>query len=62
MPKASTFPLYDRITGGKLTQLLTDWRAEGVSFDVMAERLRDMGIAASRSTVNRWCAEQGIAQ
>lgn len=60
MQSGSTFLLYDRILNGELTQILTGWRAEGVSFDVMAERLRDMGVKASRSTVNRWCAEQGI--
>ena len=60
MPTASTFPLYDRILKGTLTGLLEEWRAEGVTYDEIAERLRGRGVQTTRSTVQRWCAERGI--
>jgi transposase-like protein len=60
-PTGRTFPLYDRILDGELTALLVDWRAEGHSYDEITDRLREMGVQASRSTVNRWCKDLGIA-
>lgn len=49
-----TFPLYDRLLNGKLTQLLADWQAEGLSATAMAFELRDRDCVVSPETVRRW--------
>jgi hypothetical protein len=36
MARSSTFPLVDRILDGRLGDLLTDWRAEGATFQDIA--------------------------
>jgi len=60
MGAQSTFDLYDRILGGQLRRLLADWRAEGLSLEDIAYRLRDMDVQAKSVTVGRWIKEQGI--
>lgn len=54
MARTSTLDLYDRLLDGELRQLLLTWRAEALSLDEMAYRLRDRQVTASRSTVGRW--------
>lgn len=54
MARTGTFPLYDRIMEGKLSALLTEWRAEGASYQEVAHRLRDHDINVSHETVRRW--------
>jgi hypothetical protein len=55
MPATNTFPLVDRILDGRLTQRLTEWRAEGLSFTAIALRLHDdHGIDVTHETVRRW--------
>lgn len=60
MAPPSTFDLYDRLLNGRLTNLLADGRAGGLSFEDIAFRLRSEGVEVSASTVRRWCAEQGV--
>lgn len=52
-----TFPLYDRILKGTLTQRLIDWREEDVSIEEMTFRLRDLDVVVSSMTVRRWLQE-----
>ena len=59
MPGVSTFTLHDRIIGGDLEARLRAMRAEHVSYDEIAYRLRP-DVNVSRSTVARWCIELGI--
>ena len=54
MARTSTLDLYDRLLDGQMRVLLRQWRAEGLSLDEMAYRLRDLDVTASRSTVGRW--------
>lgn len=58
MRPGGTFDLADRLTGGKLAELLNGWRTEDppVTFDEIATRLDSLGITASREKVRRWCA------
>lgn len=50
----SPFPLYDRLLGGKLTEYLLQWQAEGVSSTEMAWKLRDLDVKVHPVTVQRW--------
>lgn len=54
MARTSTLDLYDRLLDGQVRPLLKQWRAEGLSLDEMAYRLRDRQVTASRSTIGRW--------
>lgn len=60
MAPTSTFDLYDRILGGTLRQLLTDWRTEGLSLEDISYKLRDLDVQAKAATVGRWIKEKGI--
>lgn len=56
--RTSTFPLYDRLCGGQLAEILTGWQAEGLSQEEMTYRLREShDVRVSKSTVRRWLAE-----
>lgn len=57
MAPRNTFHLYDRILGGELTPLLRQWKADGVTLDEQATRLRARGVAVSRETVRRWAKD-----
>jgi len=51
-------PLVDRILEGKLTDRLTQWRDEGLSYDAIARRLdADHDIGVTAETVRKWCIE-----
>lgn len=50
----ATFPLYDRILGGTLTQKLVEWTAEGESSTEIAWKLRELDVFVSPMTVKRW--------
>ena len=54
MARTGTFHLYDRLTNGRLAELILNWQAEGVTFDEIALRLRSEGVVVSRETVRRW--------
>lgn len=54
MARQSTFPLYDRILGGQLREILTTWQAEGVSLAEMSFRLRERDVHVAAETVRRW--------
>lgn len=53
----NTYDLYDRILGGRLGGLLTEWRSEAPrpSFETMARRLASHDVAVTGETVRRWC-------
>jgi intein-encoded DNA endonuclease-like protein len=58
VPRTSTFPIYDRILGGRLELLLRRWREDGLSFYAIADRLADdYDIHVSHKTVGRWIAD-----
>lgn len=59
MGRAPTFPLFDRILDGKLAELLTGWRDEGLSYLDISFKLRsEHELTVSPSTIQRWI-EQG---
>lgn len=54
----STFPLVDLLFDGHLANRLTDWRAQGLSYEAIADCIREeKGHTISASTVRRWCDE-----
>jgi hypothetical protein len=54
-------PLVERIVGGDLAGLLAAWRAEGLTLDQMAVRMRTQhDVAVTRETLRRWCHELGV--
>ena len=56
MANRSTFPLVDRLITGDLAKRLADWRADGQSFESIADLIRDEAqVTVSASTVRRWC-------
>lgn len=56
VPTGTTFPLVDRLLDGRLAEILTSWRAEGLSYETMARRLEaDHDVTVSIATVYRWC-------
>lgn len=61
MARVSSFELYNRILEGKLPTILAELRAEGLSLEDIAYRLRDMNVQAKAGTVGRWLKEQNIA-
>lgn len=61
MGRASIYPLADRLIDGGLRNLLSQRRAAGDSFEVIARSLAtDHGVDVATETVRRWCIEQGI--
>lgn len=44
----------DQTLKGRLKGQLLRWRAQGVSHEEVARRLRDKGVTVSRETVRRW--------
>lgn len=56
MSRTSSFPLYDEMKfGGKLADLLRQWRDEDKSLDDITYLLRsEHEVHVSRSTVKRW--------
>lgn len=57
----SQLTLADRLLGGRLAEILGDWRAEGLSNEAMARRLeREHGISLSDETLRRWTRQLGI--
>lgn len=57
---ASTFDLANIALGGQLEGSLSEWRAEGMTIDRIAQRLQSDGIDVSRETVRRWLQKLGI--
>jgi len=57
-----TFPLYDRILGGRLLAVLTRYRSdEGLTYAQIARRLEvDHDIEVTDETVRTWCRENDI--
>ena len=56
MATRSTFPLVDRLCNENLAEWLAEWRANGLSFETIADRLNaESGVTVSASTIRRWC-------
>jgi intein-encoded DNA endonuclease-like protein len=56
MARTSTLAAHDQHTDGEISRLLREWRAEDVTYELIARRLRlDHGIDVTTSTVFRWC-------
>ena len=63
MGRTASFPLHDRLMGGKLGPLIRAWRNEDpkVSYEVIAQRLRiEHGVSVSTATVRRWALHFGL--
>lgn len=51
------FRMADRLADGRLTELIAEGRAAGLSYDDIARRLyADYGIEATRQTVANWAS------
>lgn len=62
VPRPSTFPLYDRIIGGGLWNLLCEWRDNGDSYEDISYRLRTKyDIQVTASTVYRWMLDEVVS-
>lgn len=58
MPRTSTFPIYDRMLGGRLALLLRRYRDQGLSYESIARALHvDHAITVTGKTVNRWFSD-----
>lgn len=64
MAKATPLlPFVDRILDGKLTTILTAWKAEGLSNEAVARRLHaEHDIDVTAETVRKWCIELEVPQ
>lgn len=62
MARTSTFPLADKALDGQLETRLRDARAAGESFEEIARKLHNDGIAISGETVRKWCHDLGIEE
>ena len=59
MANRSTFPLVDRLIGGDLAARLEGWRKDDLSFESIADLIRDEAeVTVSASTVRRWCEDE----
>ena len=54
MPRPSGYTLANHLLKGRLVELLDQWRAEGLSFDAIAWRLREHGVVVTGETVRVW--------
>lgn len=57
--RKSTYHYYDRKLGGRLADLLSEWRDEvpKPSFETMARRLAAHDVDVTGETVRRWCMQ-----
>lgn len=61
MPPVSTLPLVDRILDGRLAELLTRWRGEGLSYEAISRRMaveHDLEIGAD--TIRAWARQLNV--
>lgn len=54
MAAKPTFPLHDRQLDGQLAAMLRQWRADGLSFRAIADRLASSGVDVTAETARRW--------
>lgn len=53
--RTSSFTAWDRALDGKLVDLLSSYRTQGLTYDDIVDRLRDEhDVRVSRSTIGRW--------
>lgn len=51
-------PLVDRILGGRLDDILLEWRSQGLSFEACARRFAtEHDIEVTTETVRKWFSE-----
>jgi len=62
MARTSTFPLYDRLLDGTLTEKLRAWRTEGLTLLAIRDRLAQHDVKVSVETVRRWCDDVGATR
>lgn len=61
--RTSTFPVWDRATGGRLGDILRGYVDAGLKAEEITYRLRDEhDIRISRSTTYRWLEKLGLAE
>lgn len=59
----SRLRLADRVLDGRLAELLTEWRSDGVSYEMCARRLSALlgeDESLTGQTVRVWCGELGV--
>ena len=49
------------LTPDQVRKVLQDWVRQGLTIRVMTDRLREVGVKASKSTVHRWVQEASQA-
>lgn len=61
MSSTPKYELVDRVLGGQLAAKLSAWRSDGVSYEMIAQRLRtEHDIAVSTATVCRWVSSMRV--
>lgn len=60
-PKSGTYRMANRLAGGRLPDLLRDYRADGLSWDDISRRMYgDFGIEAAAETLRQWAEQLNI--
>lgn len=60
-PSTAQYRMADRLSGGRLADIISDGRAAGQSFEQIARRLwADFGVEVSQKTLGRWAADLAI--
>lgn len=57
MARPSGYPYANLLVSGRLTELLDQWRTEGLSYNTIAWRLREYGVVVTGETVRVWYRE-----
>lgn len=60
MGRQTHFELANRLYDGDLRSILEGWRAEGLSFEDIAHKLRENDIRVAGETVRNWSVSLGI--
>lgn len=58
--QSPVFTIINKMLDGTLEQRLTDWRAEGLTFEAIARELLAEDITVTGATVRNWCIRLGI--
>jgi len=58
MPRNTIIDIHDEARGGEISRLIHSWRADGLSVNEVAFRLRGEGIHIDPKTLTRWLKKQ----
>jgi arginine repressor len=62
MANGTLFPAFDRLYDGRLSELLAEWHAAGMSQAEVSNKIRDEhGLYVSQATISRWYRNLEVA-